>query len=56
MAKSQETSEIEERPRAPLQRRFVCKHTDPETGNPCGQRFNEKANLRVSFLHFFSYI
>ena len=48
MTKSQGTGETVEIPVSPVQRKCVCKYTDPETGQPCAKRFNERANLKVS--------
>ena len=49
-------SQVEENPTVPLQRKHVCKYTNPETGIPCGQGFNERANLKVSPSFFLSVI
>ena len=48
-------SQVEENPTVPLQRKHVCKYTNPETGRPCGQGFNERANLKVSCLSIWAW-
>ena len=36
-------------------KRYVCKFVNVETGDPCGQSFNERANLKVSFYYILAY-
>ena len=49
------STDADQRTDIPQTKQYVCKFVNVETGDPCGQSFNERANLKVSFYYILAY-